>query len=581
MVPTNPQQLLSRAKVLLASGRLAETEIILRQLIQLLPGNAELLNYTSLVCYQQHKWAEAERLARAAIGIDPSRSAYYVNLGEFLRAQGRLPEAVEIFRRGAAIDPGNALAHYNLGVVLYKLNRTDEAIEAYRESIKVKPDYGQAFQNLANVLHKQGRVHEAEDCLRKCMEVSPSAATHSNLLYTMLFDSSCSAEQIAAEHTRWAQRWAEPLKCEIRPLKNNSDPNRRLRVGYVSPDFREHVIALFMQPILHHRDRDGFEVFCYADVAAPDFMTERLRVDADVWVPIVGMSDAALAERIRVDQIDILVDLTAHMVRNRLLTFARRAAPVQVSYLAYAMTTGLSTMDYRLSDIHLDPPDTETFGTEEIVRLTETYWCYQPQIGVPQVTSRKDGPLTFACYNNCAKINGAVISLWADILKQVPESRIRMIASGGASSNTHLKQAFAEYGIDVNRVELLSPVGYREYFSLYADVHIALDPFPYNGGTTTLDALYMGVPVITLAGRSGMARAGVSILTNAGLTELVAREPEEYVQLAIDLSRNRSRLSELSAGLRERLTRSPLMDAPRFSRNLESAYRFIWRKYCG
>ena len=237
-------------------------------------------------------------------------------------------------------------------------------------------------------------------------------------------------------------------------------------------------------------------------------------------------------------------------------------------------------MGYRLSDPHLDPAGAATFGTEEIVRLPETYWCYQPQIDVPNVAERKDGPLTFACYNNCAKINSRVISLWSDILKQLPDARIRLISSGGEAGNPLLKTTFAEHGIDAARLELLNPVGYSKYFSLYEDVHIALDPFPYNGGTTTLDALYMGVPVITLTGQSGMSRAGVSILTNAGLTELIATGPEEYVRLAVELARNRPRLNDLSSGLRERLIRSPLMDAPRFVKNLESAYRTMWRKYC-
>jgi protein O-GlcNAc transferase len=580
MVQMDPQQLLSQARSLLASGNIAGAEAMLRQLIKLAPNNADLLNQTALLCYQQRKWAEAEQLARTAISIDASRSMYHVNLGEFLRAQNRLPEALKSLQRAISIDPANAMAHYNLGVVLRKLNSIEDAIEAYQQAVKLKPDYAMAFNNLASISHSQGRGDEATGHLRRCLELSPSAAFHSNLLYIMWFDLSASPEQINAEHVRWAQRWAAPLASEIHSLRNNRDPNRRLRVGYVSPDFREHVIALFMQPILQHRNRGEFEVFCYSDVAEPDFMTDRLRADTDVWVPVAGTSDVALAERIRSDQIDILVDLTAHMIGNRLLTFARRSAPVQVSYLAYAGTTGLPTMDHRLSDAHLDPPGVETFGSEEVVRLAETYWCYQPQISVPQVADRSDGPIVFACYNNCAKINSSVIALWSGILQQIPDSRVRLIMSGGANGNFHMKRIFAEHGIGPDRIELLSPVSYREYFSLFADVHIALDPFPYNGGTTTLDALYMGVPVITLEGRSGMSRAGVSILTNLGLPELIASTPEEYVTIAVELAQDRPRLSKLSSGLRERMIRSPLMDAPRFVRNLESAYRTMWRKYC-
>jgi protein O-GlcNAc transferase len=580
MVHTDRQQLLSKAKDLLNAGRAAEAEALLRQLITLAPNHAELLNQTALVCYQQQKHAEAEELLRVAIRNNASAAMYHVNLGEVLRAQNRLPEALESLQRAVLIDPKNVLAHYNLGVVLKKLNRIEDATKAYLQAVKIKPDYSAAFNNLASILHAQGRVDEAADYLRKNLAIAPSAALHSNLLYTMWFDPVVTQEQIIAEHASWAERWVKPLEREIRPLENNLDPGRRLRIGYVSPDFREHVIALFMQPILHHRNRGQFEVFCYSDVANPDFMTERLRADSDTWVPTTSMSDAALAKRICADRIDILVDLTAQMVRNRLLMFARRAAPVQVSYLAYAETTGLPTMDYRLSDIHLDPASAKSFGPEEIVRLPETYWCYQPQIDVPTVSTPKNGPITFACYNNCAKINRPVISLWSEILKLISNARIRLVAIGGETGNGHLKRTFEDHGIDAARVEVLSPIAYRDYFSLYEDVHIALDPFPYNGGTTTLDALYMGVPVITLAGKSGMSRAGVSILTNAGMTELIASSEDEYTKIAIALSHDHRRLSELRGSLRPKLMNSTLMNAPRFVRNLEMVFRTMWQKHC-
>jgi predicted O-linked N-acetylglucosamine transferase (SPINDLY family) len=545
-----------------------------------------LLNQTGLLCHRQGKLDEADRLIRAAIAVNASSPPYHANLGAVLLAQGRPADAVESFRRAIALNPGDAMAQYNLGVALRQLNRLDEAIDAYQQAVNLKPDDARALNNLASSLRAQGRVAEAVACFKKCLEVSPTAESHSNLLYAMWFDPGSSPADIFAEHARWAQRWAAPLAPEIRTTRAvgfasaiDRNPDRRLRIGYVSPDFRQHVIALFMQPILHHRDHAAFEVFCYADVPDPDFMTARLKADADTWIQTTGLSDADLAQRIRADRIDILVDLTAHMARNRMLTFARKPSPVQVSYLAYAGTTGLPAMDFRLSDVHLDPPGVPTLGPERVIRLPETYWCYQPQIDLPGVSTRPaaGAQILFACYNACAKINPPVIALWSRILRQLPQSRIRLIVGGGELGNAHLKQSFAEHGIAPERIELHDKTRYESYFPLYHDADIALDPFPYNGGTTTLDALYMGLPVVTLAGSSGMSRAGVSILCNAGLPDLIAPSPDDYVRLAVDLAKDAPRLADLRRTLRQRLIRSPLMDAPRFARRLESAYRTMWR----
>lgn len=581
MPQADARQLLAEARALAQAGRLAEAEAVLRRLIEQAPNHAELLNQTGLLCYQQGKLGEAEKLIRRAIAINAGAPAYHTNLGGILREQGRVGEALECFQRVIDLNRTDAGAHLNLGGALQQLGRLDEAIAAYQRAFELNPSDPRPLDYLAVSLRAQGRVPEAVDRFRKSLALRPNPTTHSHRLYTMWFDPAAAPAEILAEHARWAERWAKPLAAEIKPHSNIRDPNRRLRIGYVSPDFRQHVIALFMQPILHHRDREAFESICYADVPKPDFMTERLRADADGWVSTTGMSDAALAERIRADGIDILVDLTAHMPGNRMLTFARKPAPIQVSYLAYAGTTGLPAMDYRLSDPHLDPEGVETLGPERVIRLAESYWCYQPQIDVPDVASRRTGgPVIFASFNACAKINPAVIALWSRILAGVPDSRIQLIVAGGERGNGHLKRGFALHGIDSRRVELLDKVNYADYFPLYGEVDIALDPFPYNGGTTTLDALYMGVPVIMLAGSSGMSRAGVSILTNAGLTDFIAQTPEDYERIAAELAKDAPRRARLRAELRRRMAASALMDAPRFARNLEAAYRKIWQEYC-
>jgi protein O-GlcNAc transferase len=545
MSRVNPQQMLAQVAGLVDSGRLAEAEGMLRKLIEHAPRHGDLLNQTGLLCLQQGKFEEAEDLIRRAIAVNGSSAAYWANLG------------------GA----------------IQQLNRPSEAATAFGRAFELSPNDPRPLDYLAACLRSQGRVSEAVNWLRKSLALRPNAITHSHLLYTMWFDAGASANHIEEEHGRWAERWAKPLEKEIRAYPNSRDPERRLKVGYVSPDFRQHVIALFMQPILHHRDRGGFESICYADVSKIDFMTDRLKADCDRWVVTNGMSDAALAQRIREDGVDILVDLTAHMPRNRMLVFARKPAPVQVSYLAYAGTTGLPTMDYRFSDPHLDPAGAETLGPERVARLAETYWCYQPQIDVPAAAPRGgEGPVVFASFNTCAKINPAVIAAWSRILVQVGGSRLRLIVAGGKRGNEHLIRAFADHGVNPDRIELFEKINYADYFPMYNQVDIALDPFPYNGGTTTLDALFMGVPVVTLAGSSGMSRAGVSILTNAGLTDLIANTTAEYEQIAVRLAVDRARILQ---DLRARMQSSALMDAPRFVRNLESAYRGMWREYCG
>lgn len=584
-MPPSPQQLIAEAQRLFTQRRFADAELLLRQLLSESPDNPELLHHIGLICHLQRKFAEAEKLIRQAISRSPSSANYHVTLGEALREQGRLPQAIDSFHRAIELQPDRAIAHYNMGVAYRQMRCLGKAIDAYRVAVQFDPSSARAFNNLGTALRAQGRIDEAIAALRRSLSLSPTPASHSNLLYAMWFDPGATPESILAEHARFTERWCQPLSREHQTHANDRAPDRRLRIGYVSPDFRRHVISLFMWPILHHRDRRAFEIFCYADVPTPDFMTDRIRGESDVWVPTHGMTDAALADRIRADRIDILVDLTAHMANNRMLVFARKPAPVQVSYLAYAGTTGLPAIDYRLSDVHLDPENAAAFGPETVIRLPETYWCYQPAIELPPVSptpaaADSSKGITFACFNSTAKVNATVIALWSEILRQLPNSRIQLIADGGRVCNEHLPQSFARHGIEAHRIEVLDTLPYDKYFSLYARVDIALDPFPYNGGTTTIDALYMGIPVVTFAGACGMSRAGVGIMTNASLTEFIAATPEQYLEIAVELARDVPRLVALRAQLRDQITRSPLMNAPRFVRNLEAAYRSMWQNYC-
>ena len=361
------------------------------------------------------------------------------------------------------------------------------------------------------------------------------------------------------------------------------DPERRLRIGYVSPDFRNHAVSFLLMPLLSNHDHGQVEIFCYAEVARPDDVTERLRACADVWRVTVGLTDEQMADMVRKDRIDILVDLALHTANNRLLVFARKPAPVQVTWLGYPGTTGLSTMDYRLTDPYLDPPgDNDACYSEQSIRLPDTFWCYDPQGEQPPVNelpALANGFITFGCLNNFCKVNDGVLGLWAKVLGAVPQSRLLLLAPRGQARD-HVLAMLRQQGIDESRVEFVDRQPRQQYLQLYHQIDLGLDLLPYNGHTTSLDAFWMGVPTITQIGKTVVGRAGWSQLCNLGLPELAARTPEEFVQIAAQLAGDLPRLQELRATLRARMRASPLMDGKRFAGHMEQAYRQMWRTWC-
>jgi predicted O-linked N-acetylglucosamine transferase (SPINDLY family) len=356
-----------------------------------------------------------------------------------------------------------------------------------------------------------------------------------------------------------------------------------LKIGYVSPDFRTHPIGRFMLPLLKAHDRKQFEIYCYSGTRFPDEVTSALRQHADIWHDAPNLSDPALANLIHRDRIDILVDLTMHMVHNRLLVFARKPAPIQITYLAYPGTTGLQAIDYRITDPYLDPPGMdEAVYSERTIRLPRSYWCYEPgleaALDVAPVPLLRNGFITFGCQNNYCKISPQAWNAWQRILSAVPQSRLLVYTPPGDHRDT-ARQILADAGIDPSRL-LFSESRNIDYFRCYNRIDIALDSFPYVGGTTTCDALWMGVPVVTLAGRMASGRGGVSILTNIGLPDLIARTPEEYVAIAVALAADLPRLERLRSTMRDRMRNSPLMDPSPFAASMESIYRQVWREWC-
>ena len=501
-----------------------------------------------------------------------------------MQSQWKSAEAIASYRRAVELMPASAEALNYLGAAFKDQGMLDEALTAFGKALELNPGYAEALHNVGIVCKDTGQVDQAIDSYRRALAINPSdTRVHSSLLFTLLFHRESTASTVHDEHRRWNQRHAEPLGKSIRPHTNDPSPDRRLRVGYFSPDFRDHCQALFTLPLFSSHDHSHFEFFCYSSVASPDGVTERLRACTDVWRNVARSSDEQLAETIRNDRIDVLVDLTMHMAGSRLLLFARKPAPVQVCWLAYPGTTGLSTIDYRLTDPYLDPPGLDDrYYSEVSSRLPDTFWCYDPLTTEPHVNplpALKNGFVTFGSPHNFCKVNESVLRLWARVLLAVEKSRLIILAPEG--SHRQRTADFLEHeGVSASRLEFYTPRLRAQYLELYHQIDIVLDTFPYNGHTTSLDSYWMGVPVVTLVGETVVGRAGVSQLTNLGLPELIAKTADEYVRIAFGLASDLNRINDLRGNLRERMRHCPLMDAPRFTRNIESAYRLLWQAWC-
>jgi predicted O-linked N-acetylglucosamine transferase (SPINDLY family) len=562
------------------AGQLGEAEKIYAHISSRRPDHVGALQLRGVIQLQIGRLEQAVELIRRAVALRPDYADAHANLGYALFRLGKAEEAIAAYRRAIEINPNHPEAWNNLGNALLGRGELESAVEAYRNAIRIRPGYAEAMNNLANALKSAGKLEDAIVILRAAEEKSKQAAIGSALLHTLLFDPRYSAGELLKEHQAWAKRYAEPLRSVVVPHANKREADRRLRVGYVSPDFRRsHCQSLFMTPLLEAHNRSQFEIFCFSDVPRGDDITERQKRSADVWREIAGMHDAAVAEKIREDRIDILVDLTMHMAAGRPLMFARKPAPVQVAWLAYPGTTGMTAMDYRLTDPHLDPPgEYDGDYVEKSIRLPSTFWCYDAmsEEAVSELPAEKNGFVTFGCLNNFCKVNPQVLSLWAKVLGKVPGSRLTLLSPAGG----HRAAVLEQLGLGEDRVTFVEARPRDRYLKLYHDIDIALDTFPYNGHTTSLDGFWMGVPVVTRVGKKVVGRAGVSQLENLGLSQLVAETDEQFVEIASALAGDLPRLSQIRSSLRERMKHSPVCDAAGFARGIEAAYREMWRASC-
>jgi predicted O-linked N-acetylglucosamine transferase (SPINDLY family) len=514
--------------------------------------------------------------------LDPGISEAHFNLGSILHKQGRPGEAVVCYQRAVALKPGFFEAFNNLGNAYQDLQKRDEAIDAYSKAIALHPDFARAANNLGNAFKDSGRLPEALAQYRRAVELDAEfVEAHSNLVYSLSFCPEFDAAAILEQHRLWAEKHAVQWAAVSQGPFINTRKNGRLRIGYVSPNFRNHCQSLFTVPLLSAHDHQRFETVCYSDTIRPEDLTERIRSLADHWREIDGLSDEQVVQLIQQDQIDILVDLTMHMGNGRPLVFARKPAPIQVCWLAYPGTTGVKAIDYRLTDVFLDPPGTsDHYYSEQSIRLPDCFWCYDPLGQKPDVNdlpAARNGYITFGSLNNFCKVNDDVLRLWAAVLMAVAGSRLMLLAGHG-SHRRRTVEFLEKEGVGPDRITFQEMLPREEYLQLYHRLDIGLDTFPYNGHTTSLDSFWMGVPVVTLVGHTVVGRAGLCQLQNLSLTELVAKTEGQFVAIATGLANDLPRLSQMRSTLRERMEKSPLMDGPRFARNVETAYRQMWQR---
>jgi predicted O-linked N-acetylglucosamine transferase (SPINDLY family) len=611
------QKAIDMAGELKAAGKVADAENLCRHVVAQLPQSDAALRTLAEMVFLQGRVSEAIGLMRRAIEINPQYSSYYNNLGLLLAATGQFDEAIGNFEKALTLVADTPEVHANLGNAYLAKAMPKRAIEAFRTALSLKPDYFTAALNMAGALVHEGFLDEATEMCRralelrpdhdpanrligriyresgrldeaiawfeKCITSNPDSKAWGDLLFTQLFHPAYDRRRLFEEADKWNRIHGVPLRSQIRRHENERSRDRRLRVGYFSCDLGDHPLGRFLVPLLANHDHSRFEIFCYCDFERPDEVARRIRAGVDAWRNSHDFSDQQVAEMVRNDRIDILIDLSMQTNGNRMLMLARKPAPVQLSYLAYCGTTGSDAIDYRLTDRFLDLPEWgDEYSSEKPIRLPNCFWCYAAPAQVASVAplpARQNGHVTFGCLNDFAKVTPEAIRAWCALLRDVPESRLVLHCKQG-SHRQSIFDLLARQNVHPERLDLVSFMPIEKYFEQYNQIDIGLDSFPYAGGTTTCDAMWMGVPVVSLAGETGVARGGLSILANIGLPELVASSIKQYLQIATNLASDLPRLEQMRYSMRQRMRSSPLMNPSQFARDVESAYRETWRSWC-
>jgi len=585
LMPQHPGVLLTLGNALFDAGKLNEAIIRYRLAESMAPDSPEVSLSLSNVLNAQGKFVEAAKYGIKAIKLNPDSVEAYVNTGNAMKSLGRYQDAIKFFSSAVELDAGTISAYTNLGQVYLEAGDIKSAIDYCRKAIMLDPDNAMAFNNLGNALMIIGRLPEAIDNYEEALRISPDLnVANSNYLLCINYCQQYDARSIYRKHQEFARQYESTRRQHTTQCDLETSVYRRLKIGYVSADFRSHSGAFFIAPVLANHDKQQFEIFCYYNHNKVDEYTERFRTYADHWRTISGSSDSAAADIIRRDNIDILVDLSGHTSGNRLIIFTQRAAPVQATWLGYLNTTGLSAMDYRITDDRATPRgELDKYHSERLIRMPDCQWCYEPPDSAPVVgplPAGSSGIVTFASFHTLAKIADRNLDMWARLLVKIPESRLLIVAFGVELFIEHARGFFERQGIDLARVEFIGKQKFQDYLEMHNQVDINLDVTPYTGGTTTCHSLWMGVPVITLTGDTVTSRGGASLLGVLGMSQLIANSDEQYIDIAVYLSRNLDLLADYRQELRSRMRKSCLTDGRLFTRSLEMEYQRFWQEYC-
>jgi protein O-GlcNAc transferase len=555
-----------------------------KKVVNLKPDHAEAYYAMGMIYYPKKMYQEALACHKKSIAIKPNAHAHN-EIGLILHDLNRYFEAASHFYAALEIWPKWEVALLNLAILYYKMDEYEKAKELYEQCLELQPNNATILTNIGALLKNMGALEDAVKYHRRALAQDPtSALIYSNILLTMLYMDSVTPEAMAEESRIFGRTIADPV-LRTRPMIRDRTPGRRLRVGFVSPDFYNHPVRYFLAPLIAHLDRSRFEVFAYSNVRVEDAITARFKTICDQWRNIQNLSADQAADLIESDAIDILIDPSGHTADNCLMILARKPAPVQVTWLGFPATSGIKAIDYRISDFYAEPPGmTEHLNVETLWRLPRFFCCYEPHEKSPAVIDHPpfedNGYVTFGCFNNFTKVTDPVLTLWAEILKRVPDSRL-LLEIGGIDREKYRNdtiERLKRLGLPMDRV-ILELRTRANQFVLYNRLDIALDPFPCCGGTTSMDALWMGVPLVTLAGKHFSSRLGVTVLSNGGMPELIAEDEESYIRIAAALAQDRPRLKALRHNLRDRIAASPLMDQAGFARDMEDALEGMWKKW--
>jgi predicted O-linked N-acetylglucosamine transferase (SPINDLY family) len=582
-VPNHADALHMLGLIEVARGQHLQAVELIRKAIQYRPDNPEACFNLGVALEASGETEQAQAAWTRAVQQRPTYAGAHFLLGQSYHRQWKMDAAIVSFNRVIELDPRNLTAYVQLASAYREKRRIDEAIATLRQVLAIDPNNADAWSGLGVAFSDQGMLDDAMAAHRKSMQLGPQVpGFHSNLCYCMHYHPASDAAGILREHQAFNTHFAEPLRESIQAHTNDPAPGRKLRIGYLSPDFRVHPVGRFMLPMLMKHNRQAFEAHCYSTAQVTDSQSDAIQAAVDFWHDCAKMNDRQIADQVRADGIDVLTELSLHSAHNRLLVMARKPAPVQVTWLGYASTTGLPAIDYRLSDRFLDPPGTgDDIYTEKTIHLP-TYWCYPAPDEAPAVAdppSLKQGFVTFGSLNNFVKINDTVLALWIELLTRVERSRLLLHSKPGAHWKSTLGR-FETAGIDPRRIAFIGASSMGNYLRQYQNIDIALDTTPYAGGTTTCDALYMGVPVVTLRGQLAVGRMGAALLSHLDAGELIAETPDAYVAIATELAANQPRLIEYRRTLRRRMIDSPLMNPAAFTSGIEEAFRIMWRAYC-